>query len=128
MELDEQLGVHNGKHQQWGGSQRGGDGMDIMQDDDMELGELKARYQKLEQEMIDYGMELKEEFENDPRREIRKALNDTFALIAYENVADSAWAPLLDPKGRAPLAEELNSAILGEWDRSFSPAFCTDKC
>jgi hypothetical protein len=60
-------------------------------------------------------MELRAEFANDPRREVKRALEDTFALIAYENVRESALAPLLETAGRTPVAEELNSAILGTY-------------
>lgn len=101
MELDEQLGVHNGAP--WG-------------DEDDEDDDLEAKQKKLHeltQSMIEYGMELKQEFSNDPRREVKRALEDTFALIAYENVRESTLAPLLETRGRVPVAEELNSAILG---------------
>lgn len=64
-------------------------------------------------ETIAYGMELKSEFANDPRREVKRALEDTFALIAYADARESSLAPLLEISGRAPVAEELNSAILG---------------
>lgn len=73
----------------------------------------QKKLQELTQSMLEYGMELKQEFANDPRREVKRALEDTFALIAYENVRESSLAPLLETKGRVPVAEELNSAILG---------------
>lgn len=104
MELDEQLGVHNGAP--WG------------DEDDDEEDDLEAKQKKLHeftQAMLEYGMELKQEFANDPRREVKRALEDTFALIAYENVRESSLAPLLETSGRVPVAEELNSAILGEF-------------
>ena len=105
MELDEQLGVHNGAP--W----------DNEEEDDGEEEEVEAkskRLQELTQTMLEYGMELKQEFANDPRREVKRALEDTFALIAYENVRESSLAPLLETRGRVPVAEELNSAILGK--------------
>lgn len=105
MELDEQLGVHNGapwEHEE-----------DEDEDED-EIEDMQNRFNECTQEMITYGMELKAEFANDARREVKRALEDTFALIAYENVRESALAPLLEPSGRVPVAEELNSAILGE--------------
>lgn len=100
MELDEHLGVHNGAP--WENDE---------EDDDLEAKQKKL--QELTQSMLEYGMELKQEFANDPRREVKRALEDTFALIAYENVRESSLAPLLETKGRVPVAEELNSAILG---------------
>ena len=69
---------------------------------------------KLMAETIKYGQELKSEFANDSRREIKKALEDTFALIAYPDARMSSLAPLLEESGRVPVAEELNGAILGE--------------
>jgi hypothetical protein len=109
MELDEQL---NG---QWG-SGGAGERMEEVEGDgeDFDAEEAEARYQKLTQETIEYGMVLKQEFASDPRREVKRALEDTFALIAYENVGESSLAPLLERAGRVPVAEELNSAILGK--------------
>jgi hypothetical protein len=101
MELDEQLGVHN-PPPSWDNREQ-----------DEELEDMEMKLQQLTQDTINYGMELQREFANDPRREVKKALEDTFALIAYENVRESALAPLLETKGRVPVAEELNSAILG---------------
>jgi hypothetical protein len=114
MELDEQLGVHNGAP--WG------------DEEDEEEDGLEAKQRKLQdstQAMIEYGMELKQEFADDPRREVKRALEDTFALIAYENVRESSLAPLLETSGRVPVAEELNSAILGELPTSWGSPGCT---
>ena len=73
-----------------------------------------ARYGELLTETIQYGQELQGEFSGDPRREVKKALEDTFALIAYPDARrESSLAPLLEPEGRVPVAEELNAAILG---------------
>jgi hypothetical protein len=107
MELDEQLGLHNSPPS-WDNK----DDDEALDDDDLEDKEAKA--QTLTQDTIAYGMELQHEFANDPRREVKRALEDTFALIAYENVGESALAPLLETAGRVPVAEELNSAILGK--------------
>lgn len=107
MELDEQLGVHN-PPPSWDNKDQN---EELDDEDDIEDKEMKL--QQLMQEMIEYGMELRAEFANDQRREVKRALEDTFALIAYENVQESALAPLLEPSGRVPVAEELNSAILG---------------
>jgi Ran-binding protein 9/10 len=123
MELDEQLGVHNG--QPWENEADAKDGQEDDDDDkdrvndedgDDEVDESDARESQLHaltDRMLAYGMELRTEFANDQRREVKKALEDTFALVAYENVRESSLAPLLDAAGRVPVAEELNSAILG---------------
>jgi hypothetical protein len=105
MELDEQLGVHN-PTPSW-------DNRNENEELDDEDEDNERKLQQLEQDTISYGMELRAEFANDPRREVQRALKDTFALIAYENMKDCALAPLLETAGREPVAEELNSAILG---------------
>ena len=98
MELDEQ--VHNG-----GGWER------------MDAEEADAGLKHLTslQETIKYGQVLQSEFRDDERKEVKKALEETFSLLAYEDPKTSAVAHLLEPSERIPVAEELNSAILGEW-------------
>jgi hypothetical protein len=107
MELDEQLGVHN-PIPSWDNKD---ENEELDDEDEMEDKEMKR--DQMTQDTITYGMELKAEFANDPRREVKRALEDTFALIAYDNVRESTLAPLLETAGRVPVAEELNSAILG---------------
>ena len=109
MELDEQLGVHN-PPPSWDNKNQD-DELEDKDEDDIEDKEAKSA--RALDETIAYGMELKAEFANDPRREVKRALEDTFALIAYPDARESMLAPLLDVAGRAPVAEELNSAILG---------------
>jgi len=70
-------------------------------------------YQNLLQDTLVYGQVLQAEFKNDPRREVSKALEDAFALMAYQDPLNAKEvAHLLDPSGRVTVAEELNSAIL----------------
>lgn len=127
MELDEQLGVQH-PTSSWDDKDQD---QDHLGDEDSEdnAREKEAQYLQLTEETIKYGMELKHEFTNDPRREIKRALEDTFALIGYENPRESSLAPLLEVAGRVPVAEELNSAILGTFCKSsltlFSPCFFT---
>jgi hypothetical protein len=111
MELDEQLGVHN-PPPSWDKDQD--DELEDGDEDDME--DKVAKSERATSETIAYGMELKSEFANDPRREVKRALEDTFALIAYADARESSLAPLLEISGRAPVAEELNSAILGMFE------------
>ena len=63
---------------------------------------------------IQYGMELQAEFSGDSRKEVKKALNDTFALIAYTDARDSVLAEMMEGKGRVEIAEQVNGAILGK--------------
>jgi hypothetical protein len=100
MELDDQFATTDGH---WGAESM----------DTEEPADSSAKYEALLQEAITYGQELQAEFRNDPRREVKKALRDTFALLAYPDARESSLAPLLEVSGRVPVAEELNSAILG---------------
>ncbi|EOA91420.1 hypothetical protein ACJQWK_03343 [Exserohilum turcicum] len=118
MELDEQLGVHN-PPPSWDNKDQD-DELDDEDEEDMQ--DKEARSARATDETIAYGMELKAEFANDPRREVKKALEDTFALIAYPDARESMLAPLLEVAGRAPVAEELNSAILVSLGKSSSAA------
>ncbi|KEQ76075.1 SPRY-domain-containing protein [Aureobasidium namibiae CBS 147.97] len=61
---------------------------------------------------LEFGQELKAEFSDDPRPAVRKALDDTFALIAYQDARESIVGGLMEGKGRVEIAEEVNSAIL----------------
>lgn len=97
MELDDQ--------------QQQGNNWDRM--DTEEAPENQMQYQQLLQETLAYGKDLQAEFKNDPRREVSKALEEAFALIAYSDPLNAKEVShLLDPKGRVAVAEELNSAIL----------------
>jgi hypothetical protein len=77
--------------------------------------EREAMHLQLLHEALEYGKGLEEEFKNDVRREVKKSLQEAYSLLAYE---DPLGAPevshLLAISGREKLAEEVNSAILGE--------------
>ena len=60
-----------------------------------------------------YAQELRHEYKNDRSPEVANALHEIFALFAYEDPRNSPLMRLMDPSGRVPVAEELNSAILG---------------
>ncbi|KAK8192463.1 CTLH/CRA C-terminal to lish motif domain-containing protein [Phyllosticta paracitricarpa] len=81
-----------------------------------------VRVENLLGEMIQYGQELKGEFSSDPRREVKRELENTFALMAYSDPRQSPLAYMLDENGRTPVAEELNSAILVSLGKSSSAA------
>jgi hypothetical protein len=68
----------------------------------------------LMEKTLEYGRELKDEFGGDIRREIKRTLEDTLALIAYPDPREGPLKGLLDVEGRVPIAEELNGAILGK--------------
>lgn len=78
---------------------------------------------KLSQDALAYGMELRSEFKTDPRRETVRQLDEIFSLIAYPNpLKVKEVAHLLDWRGRLAVAEELNSAILSMFSLLPSPA------
>ena len=108
MELDEQLGAggyQNGTTRQHDNGTDWENAMDTSDDPSLGMKSLE--------ETIQYGQELKAEFSEDPRREVKKALEDTLALIAYADPREGPLKELLDERGRVPVAEELNGAILG---------------
>ncbi|KAK5992403.1 Ran-binding protein 9 [Cladobotryum mycophilum] len=79
----------------------------------------QAELMRLETNMLEYGQTLQAEYSNDPRKEISKALNEIWALVAYRNpLKEPQVSHLLDRKGRAAVAEELNSAILSSLGKS----------
>ncbi|TVY65664.1 Uncharacterized protein LSUE1_G007172 [Lachnellula suecica] len=80
-------------------------------------------YIRLVSETLLYGQALQAEFKDDPRREVRKALEDAFALIAYSDpLGVESVSHLLDISGREAVADELNSAILLSLGKSSSTA------
>lgn len=84
---------------------------------------MQVEYQKLLQETLDYGRELQAEFVDDPRREVSKALQDAFSLMAYQDPLNvKEVSHLLHPSGRVAVAEELNSAILLSLGKSSTAA------
>ncbi|RKF63279.1 putative spry domain-containing protein [Erysiphe neolycopersici] len=82
-----------------------------------------SEHEHLLNETIKYGTELSAEFRDDPRKDIRKSLEDAFALMAYQEPLNATGVSyLLDPSGRMAVAEELNSAILQSLGKSSSSA------
>lgn len=75
--------------------------------------ENSAELVELERTMLEYGQSLQAKYRDDPRKEVEKALNEIWALVAYRNpLKEPQVSHLLDRKGRVAVAEELNSAIL----------------
>ncbi|KAF4332329.1 RANBPM-like protein [Fusarium beomiforme] len=78
---------------------------------------------ELERSMLEYGQTLQEQYANDPRVEVSKALNEIWALVAYQNpLKEPEVSHLLDRNGRVAVAEELNSAILLSLGKSSTAA------
>ena len=87
---------------------RWGDSMDT----DSQVSGMKS--EQLLQEAMEYGQVLMQEYREESN-EYKKRLEEVFSLIAYHDAKNSIHGHLLDPKGRVAVAEELNSAILGEF-------------
>lgn len=89
----------------------GADDWDRMDTEEADNG---LKYQDLLDSAVRYGQELRSEFKDDRSRLVEDAFKDIFSMFAYEDPRKSPTAHLLDRGGRAPVAEELNSAILGK--------------
>lgn len=77
--------------------------------------------QDLLHEAILYGQQLQADYPGDEKKEHKKTLDDIFSLVAYADPKTSVHGHLLDPSGRVAVAEELNSAILGNAPLHFFP-------
>jgi Ran-binding protein 9/10 len=87
------------------------------EDEDEEDGEEQASGGQgvlSDMDLIVYGRELSEQFGNNPREEIRDELQAIVGLMAYQDPKDGPLKELLEERGRVPIAEQLNGAILGE--------------
>ena len=85
--------------------------------DRMETEEADGRYGTFEERMgeaLKYAQELKQDYKDDKSKEVTDSLQEIFSLWAYEDSRNTPTAHVLDPSGRVPVAEELNSAILGK--------------
>ena len=78
-------------------------------------GAVHDDYDRLLEETINFGKVLQAEFAHDQRKSTQRALQDAFALLAYEDPMESPHvAHQMFPEQRVVLADELNSAILGK--------------
>ncbi|PFH55047.1 hypothetical protein XA68_10914 [Ophiocordyceps unilateralis] len=74
---------------------------------------------KLEQDTVEFGRTLEEQYANDQRKDVSQTLSEIWALLTYSNpLKEPTVSHLLDRKGRAAVAEELNSAILTSLGKS----------
>lgn len=81
--------------------------------DDAPVAQNESEVLDLERDMLEYGQALQAEYADDSRKEVGKALDEIWSLIAYRNpLKEPQVSHLLARKGRVIVAEELNSAIL----------------
>lgn len=81
---------------------------------DTEEPETANKFNELLTEAVQYGQQLRMDYPDDERGGDKKMLDDIFSLVAYPDPKRSVHGHYLDPAGRVIVAEELNSAILGE--------------
>jgi hypothetical protein len=78
----------------------------------------EQEHKRLLHEAIAYGRELKAMYASDPRKEIERAIDEIAAVLAYDDpVTSPEVCHLFKQSQRVTVAEELNSAILGESSR-----------
>ncbi|KFZ14681.1 hypothetical protein V502_05953 [Pseudogymnoascus sp. VKM F-4520 (FW-2644)] len=86
-------------------------------------GAVHDDYDRLLEETINFGKAISAEFAHDKRRATQRALQDAFALLAYEDPGNAPdVAHHLSLHKRVTLAEDLNSAILVSQGKSPSTA------
>ena len=71
------------------------------------------KYDALLTQLIQYGQELKSEFKDDQRSLVTDTFTDMFSMLAYQDPRKSPHGKMLDIDQRVPVAEGLDSAILG---------------
>lgn len=81
---------------------------------EMEDADYTTKYEDLLREAVMYGQELRLDYPDDGGKEYKKTLDDIFSLVAYDDPKSSVHGHFLETSGRVPVAEELNSAILGK--------------
>jgi hypothetical protein len=69
---------------------------------------------KLTEDILQYGRTLAAEFHDTISEDEQNTLLEISALFGYQDARDSSIAHLLDERGRESIADQLNSAILGE--------------
>lgn len=73
------------------------------------------KYQTLLEVLIRYGQELKHEFKDDQSKHVKDTFTDIFSMFSYPDPRKSPQGKLLESEQRVPVAESLNSAILGKF-------------
>ena len=87
-----------------------GDDWDNM---DTEETDANVKYDAHIAQMIQYGQELKKEFQHDQSTLVTDTFTEIFSMFSYPDPRKSPHGKLLNSSQRGPVAEALNSAILG---------------
>ena len=86
--------------------------------------ELSGIRYSMQMSLVDYARELKTEFRENKSKLVMATFTDIFTMFGYEDPRKSPVGYLLDSKQRVPLAEALNSAIMGTF-YSIKHIYCT---
>lgn len=109
MDLDEPVTSKNG-------SLHNNDDWDRMDTEEAVGGDnWGLKYQTLLEVIIRYGQELKHEFKDDSSKHVTDTFTDIFSMFSYPDPKKSPHGRLLESEQRVPVAEGLNSAILGKF-------------
>lgn len=112
MDLDEPITSKDGGH-------HNNDDWDRMDTEDGVGGDnWGLKYQTLLGVIIRYGQELKHEFKDDQSKHVTDTFADIFSMFPYPDPRKSPQGKLLESEQRVPVAEGLNSAILGTYPLS----------
>lgn len=84
-------------------------------DNPIHSADTDVAYSQLLSQAMDYGQVLQREYRDEKNGENAKTLQNIFSLIVYDEPKDSVHGHLLDTSGRVKVAEELNSAVLGQF-------------
>ena len=107
MDLDEPMTSRDGHHNNT-------DDWDKMDTEEAIGGDSWGlKYQTLLEVIIRYGQELKHEFKDDRSKYVTDTFTDIFSMFSYPDPRKSPQGRLLGREQRVPVAEGLNSAILG---------------
>lgn len=98
---------------------RDGDDWDKMDTEEAENYKVDngVKYDLLLTHLIQYGQELKSEFKDDQSQLVTDTFTDIFSMLAYQDPRKSPHGRMLGTDQRVPVAEGLNSAILGDCSR-----------
>lgn len=108
MDLDEPMTTKDSGH-------HGNDDWDRMDTEETVGGDnWGLKYQTLLEVIIRYGQELKHEFKDDRSKHVKDTFTDIFSMFSYPDPRKSPQGQLLESEQRVPVAEGLNSAILGK--------------
>lgn len=97
---------------------RDGDDWDKMDTEETDNG-LSDLKHAMQMNLVDYARELKTEFKENRSKLVMDTCTDIFSMFGYEDPRKSPFGKLLDSSQRVPIAEALNSAILGLYPISF---------